>query len=39
VIRHPSAGTFAVLALVATLLIGLAALLQHMLPNNEQAKS
>ncbi len=38
VIRHPSAGTIAVLALVAALLIGFALLLQRLLPNNEQAK-
>ncbi|MGZ3240961.1 MAG: VTT domain-containing protein, partial [Burkholderiaceae bacterium] len=41
VIRHPSAGTVAVLALVATLLIGFAALLQRILPNsnNRQIRS
>jgi phosphatidylserine/phosphatidylglycerophosphate/cardiolipin synthase-like enzyme/uncharacterized membrane protein YdjX (TVP38/TMEM64 family) len=38
VIRHPSAGTFVVLALVATLLIGMAVLLQRVLPNNERAQ-
>lgn len=36
VIRHPSAGTVAMLAMVALLLIGLAALLQRILPKNEQ---
>ncbi|HEY8102281.1 MAG TPA: VTT domain-containing protein [Burkholderiaceae bacterium] len=41
VIRHPSAGTFAVLAIVASLLIGFAMLLQRILSNNhrEQIRS
>ncbi|MGZ5819495.1 MAG: TVP38/TMEM64 family protein, partial [Burkholderiaceae bacterium] len=38
-IRHPSAGTLAVLTIVAVLLIGLAILLQRFMPTNEQVRS